>query len=112
MALVEQAVTGGLGDRVRRYVIVELAGTLRERQQQRLAPFGDRVAWADALPERLHAVVVGNEVLDAMPVQLLHWDGRQWHERGVALHEGRFTFADRPTALRPPDRMSSRTPRI
>jgi SAM-dependent MidA family methyltransferase len=47
-------------------------------------------------------VVVGNEVLDAMPVQLLHFDGERWYERGVAVDGGGFVFADRPTALRPP----------
>jgi SAM-dependent MidA family methyltransferase len=37
-----------------------------------------------------------------MPARLLAWDGQVWHERGVALHEGRFVFADRPTEARPP----------
>jgi SAM-dependent MidA family methyltransferase len=50
----------------------------------------------------MHGVVVGNEVLDAMPVQLLHFDGSRWFERGVALHEGALAWADRPPALRPP----------
>ena len=31
----------------------------------------------------MQGVVVGNEVLDAMPVKLLHFDGAQWFERGV-----------------------------
>ncbi len=65
-----------LGERVRSYRIVELSGSLRERQRERLARFGDRVHWLDALPDAMHGVVVGNEVLDAMPVQLLRWDGR------------------------------------
>jgi SAM-dependent MidA family methyltransferase len=47
-------------------------------------------------------VVLGNEVLDAMPVQLLAFDGRQWHERGVVRRAGRLAFEDRPTTLRPP----------
>ncbi|MEF7615231.1 SAM-dependent methyltransferase [Aquincola sp. MAHUQ-54] len=92
-----------LGDRVRRYTIVDLSGSLRARQQARLAPFGDRVRWVDALPPALEGVVVGNEVLDAMPVQLLHWDGTRWCERGVALDaDGALAFADRATGLRPP----------
>jgi SAM-dependent MidA family methyltransferase len=60
------------------------------------------VQWADALPERLRGVVVGNEVLDAMPVQLLARVGGVWHERGVAWQGGRLVWADRPTDLRPP----------
>jgi SAM-dependent MidA family methyltransferase len=30
--------------------IVDLSGTLRQRQRERLAPFGDRVRWLDACP--------------------------------------------------------------
>jgi SAM-dependent MidA family methyltransferase len=94
------------GARVRRYRIVDLSGALRAHQQARLAGFGDRVEWLDHLPEKVQGVVVGNEVLDAMPVQLLHFDGQRWSERGVANAgadpaEG-FVWADRPTDLRPP----------
>ena len=91
-----------LGERVRRYSIVDLSGTLRERQTERLAAWGERVRWLDALPDAIHGVVVGNEVLDAMPVQLLHFDGTAWHERGVAVHQGTLAWADRATDLRPP----------
>ena len=59
--------------------------TSRESQRARLARFGPRVQWVSALPARLDGVVVGNEVLDAMPVTLLHWDGQAWFERGVTL---------------------------
>lgn len=91
-----------LGDRVRRYTIVDVSGSLRARQQALLAPHGDRVAWADQLPGAMEGVVVGNEVLDAMPVHLLHRHAGTWHERGVAHEGGRFVWEDRPTPLRPP----------
>ena len=95
-----------LGDRVQRYTIVDLSGSLRARQQARLVAHAHKLRWVDALPEQFSGVVVGNEVLDAMPVQLLARHGGQeggvWHERGVAVHEGAFAWADRPTELRPP----------
>ncbi|WP_077038139.1 class I SAM-dependent methyltransferase [Pelomonas sp. KK5] len=91
-----------LGERIRRYVIVDLSGTLRQRQAEKLAPWRVRVEWLDELPASFEGVVVGNEVLDAMPVQLLHFDGRQWLERGVAIDGERFAWADRPTTLQPP----------
>ncbi len=96
------------GAPLRRYTIVDVSGALRERQRQRLADWAPRVAWADALPEALRGVVIGNEVLDAMPVPLLARIDGVWHERGVALAgaadeaDPHFTWADRPTALRPP----------
>lgn len=85
-----------------KYVIVDLSGALRARQQDRLREWAGRVQWVDALPHALHAVVLGNEVLDAMPVKLLARVGGQWFERGVARHEDTWVWADRPTTLRPP----------
>jgi SAM-dependent MidA family methyltransferase len=91
-----------LGAAVARYTIVELSASLRERQRERLAGFAGKVHWVDELPATLNGVLVGNEVLDAMPVQLLHFDGGAWQERGVATTEEGFAWSDRPTALRPP----------
>ena len=91
-----------LGDAVQNYTIVDLSGSLRERQRERLAAHAHKLRWVDALPETMQGVIVGNEVLDAMPVQLLHFDGRQWLERGVVLAGEALAFGDRPTALRPP----------
>ena len=118
-ALADQLL-GALGDSVRRYTIVDLSGTLRERQRERLAAHGAAVQWADALPEQMAGVIIGNEVLDAMPVQLLEFDAAQWFERGVVLDAGQqigqrvgrdtdatatgpaFAWRRQPTALRPP----------
>jgi len=91
-----------LGDRVERYTIVELSASLRERQQEALRAFGERVRWAGELPERMEGVIVGNEVLDAMPVKLLARLGGVWHERGVTVREDGLAWEDRPTDLRPP----------
>ena len=97
-----EALLDALGAAVTRYTIVDLSGSLRERQQARLARFGARVEWVDRLPEQMTGVVVGNEVLDAMPVQLLHFDGSGWSERGVSSDGEAFAWADRPTDRRPP----------
>lgn len=56
-----------------RYMIMETSADLRQRQQQRVAAeipeLADRVVWLDQLPETpFEGVVLGNEVLDAMPV--------------------------------------------
>jgi SAM-dependent MidA family methyltransferase len=93
-----------MGQRVDRYTIVDLSATLKDRQRHTLAAYADKVQWATELPPEMHGVVVGNEVLDAMPVQLLARVQGVWHERGIVQHSQapRFVWADRPTALRPP----------
>ncbi len=98
---------GTLGDQVSVYTIVDLSGSLKTVQQQTLDAYASKVRWADALPPRLSGVVVGNEVLDAMPVKLLTRINGVWHERGVALDpspdaDGGFVWRDQPTKLRPP----------
>jgi SAM-dependent MidA family methyltransferase len=109
-----------LGDRIQRYTIVELSGALRDRQHARIQRehpgFAHKVVWADALPEQFEGVLVGNEVLDAMPVALLRWDGEAWWQRGVGINEDleasmtghRFTWVDQagPPGTRPPTERS------
>ncbi|MGV0961745.1 MAG: class I SAM-dependent methyltransferase [Limnohabitans sp.] len=91
-----------LGDALGRYTIIDLSGTLRARQAATLAPHAHKVRWLDAWPEAIDGVVVGNEVLDAMPVQLLQRTRGVWHERGVVSAGDAFAWEDRPTDLRPP----------
>ncbi len=89
---------------LRRYTIVDLSGSLRQRQQVTLTKYAGIVRWASELPDLMRGVVVGNEVLDAMPVKLLVRVAGQWHERGVApdpIQPG-LIWQDRPTDLRPP----------
>ncbi len=96
-----------LGCPIKRYNIMDVSSTLKDRQQMRLAEFGDQVQWHKHWPDSLQGVVVGNEVLDAMPVKLLHRIKGVWHERGVIAaapseKPDGLAWEDRPTALRPP----------
>jgi SAM-dependent MidA family methyltransferase len=83
------------------YAILELSGELRDRQRQTLAErmpdWLERVVWLDALPEAgsLRGVVLGNEVLDALPVERFcitpHGPRRldiAWTDAGLAWREG------------------------
>ena len=97
-----------LGGPVPQYRIVDLSGSLRARQQTQLARYADQVQWVTALPESIQGVVLGHEVLDAMPVKLLTRVKGEWFERGVVQAPGvdtdgpTFAWEDRPTELRPP----------
>lgn len=84
------------------YLILEVSADLRERQRllltQRMPHLLPRIHWLDSLPEVIDGVVFGNEVLDALPVNLIHWQGGQPLERGVALGETGFCWQDRTLA--------------
>jgi SAM-dependent MidA family methyltransferase len=81
------------------YSILEVSADLRQRQQallnEKLPHLAARVHWLDALPEMLSGAVIGNEVLDALPVHLLHWTDSKVLERGVVNTENGFAWQDR-----------------
>jgi SAM-dependent MidA family methyltransferase len=89
-----------LGTQFDSYSIVDLSGELRARQRETIdaqaGALAARVRWLDALPERFEGVVIGNEVLDAMPVRLFAHKEGVWRERGVAFEDGALAFEDRP----------------
>jgi SAM-dependent MidA family methyltransferase len=90
------------GQRVDSYTIVDISGSLRERQQQTLAGYSGKVRWVDSLPQTMEGVVVGNEVLDAMPVRLLARTGGTWNDRGVVWSGEALAWGDRVTDRAPP----------
>ena len=80
------------------YYILEVSADLRERQratiQQQAPHMLARVQWLDRLPESFTGCVVGNEVLDAMPVNGVHWTQDAVFERGVAWADNAFMWRD------------------
>ncbi|MDB5810286.1 MAG: hypothetical protein JWN94_2408 [Betaproteobacteria bacterium] len=84
----------------RRYLILETSADLRERQRELLRrevpQFADCVSWLDALPAPLTALVLANEVLDAMPVHVIETGSGAIGERGVTLAGDAFQWRTRP----------------
>lgn len=81
-----------------RYLIVEVSGELRARQERTLRGF-PQVRWLDKFPPAFSGVVIGNEVLDAMPVHLVVKTEQGWKERGIGLSglsAKKFAWRDRP----------------
>ena len=79
-----------------RYFILETSADLRQRQQaflrEQLTPAAfSRVVWLDAMPQDYSGMVIGNEVLDAMPVNVVLKDGA-WMELGVGFEDSRFVW--------------------
>ncbi len=86
-----------------RYRILELSADLQQRQRallQRRAPgLVGRVEWCSRLPEPgWRGVALGNEVLDAMPVQRFRSTPGGTEEQCVVVRDGRLASAWRPAA--------------
>ncbi|MCA1977851.1 MAG: SAM-dependent methyltransferase [Thiobacillus sp.] len=85
-----------------RYAILDVSADLARRQRRTLEhavpQLADRVVWLDALPASFTGVVLGNEVLDALPVELVHWTDAGPLQRGVAVRGDALVWEDRPIA--------------
>ena len=84
-----------LGVRVEQYTILDLSGELRARQEHLLRDF-PQVVWRQQMPPAYSGLVIGNEVLDAMPVELVVKAATGWRQRGVGVTESGFCWIDRP----------------
>lgn len=81
------------------YCIMEVSAHLRHVQEETLqaalpAELMRRVVWLDTLPQHFTGMIIGNEVLDAVPVHLIHHTPQGLYERGVAFN-GDFYWQDR-----------------
>jgi SAM-dependent MidA family methyltransferase len=89
-----------------RYFILELSADLRSRQQatlQERAPrLAARVQWLDRLPERFRGVVIGNELLDALPVERFRVTAGGVRQLQVGMDGDTFAWRERDadTAIR------------
>lgn len=80
------------------YRIMEPSADLRQRQSATLTEvipaYIDNISWLDGLPAdgSFNGVIVGNEVIDAMPVKRFVLQAGQVLELGVGLCEGRLCW--------------------
>jgi len=87
------------------YCILDLSADLRERQRQTIAAAAphllSRVNWLDTLPTAFAGVVIGNELLDAMPVHIVAWRESGIAERGVGVTAaGEWAWIEKPAGGR------------
>src|SRR5471032_1852503 len=85
----------------RNYYILEVSPYLRERERDLLAlkvpHLLERVIWLNRLPTLYQGLIIGNEVLDAMPVHMVR-AASGLEEACVALKDEAFAWAYRPAA--------------
>ncbi|NMM38285.1 MAG: class I SAM-dependent methyltransferase [Glaciimonas sp.] len=88
---------GALGVLVEQYTILDLSGELQARQEHMLRDF-PQVVWRQQMPSAFSGLVIGNEVLDAMPVELVVKTELGWQQRGVGIDIGNddFCWIDHP----------------
>ena len=84
-----------------KYFILEVSDHLRQVQLETLQKklpkaIMQRVEWLNVLPSKFDGVVLGNEVLDAIPVHIVHATSQGLCERGIVVEDEKFSVYDKP----------------
>ncbi|MFW5432490.1 MAG: class I SAM-dependent methyltransferase [Methylophilaceae bacterium] len=82
------------------YFILEVSSHLRAVQHEALqsklpSALFSKLVWLNELPNNFDGLILGNEVLDAIPVYLIAKKEGALYERGVAFEDG-FIWQDQP----------------
>lgn len=83
------------------YLILEVSAGLREKQQARLKAelpehLFNKIKWLDSIPTNISGCIIANEVLDALPVHIVHQRDGQLYERGVSLSAQQLIWSEQP----------------
>lgn len=83
-----------------KYFILEVSDHLRQVQLETLQnqlsqDLVKRVEWLTELPSSFIGVIIGNEVLDAIPVHIVHVNDDSIYEQGIVIEGEGFTWQDK-----------------
>ena len=87
-----------LNDRVQHYYIIELSADLTQCQQEYIAQHAPKAAscvtWLSELPELLDGIIIGNEVLDAMPIERIRRNADGTFSHAYVMWQDKQFFLD------------------
>ena len=82
------------------YYIMDVSPELKQRQleliQKKLPQHANKVIFLDSLPDVFDGVIIGNEVLDAMPCEVVRWTEQGVEQMGVSIIDNQFAWSQRP----------------
>jgi len=86
------------------YYISEISPALKQRQRARISAYAphlvDRVQWIDDIPDSFTGVILGNELLDALPTHRVLFDATGNHqELFVTFNDNKLSWvSDKPSS--------------
>ena len=86
---------------IQHYFILEVSAYLRDVQREKLraelpAELFEKVVWLNALPKEFNGFILGNEVLDALPIHIVKRREQGFFEMGVVSDNSQFLWQEKP----------------
>lgn len=89
------SILASIPEHINHYYIIEVSPELAQRQKeyiQDICPqWTNKVIHLNTLPENFDGILIGNEVLDAMPIEMVERSENAWWQIGVSL-DGEQSF--------------------
>ena len=80
------------------YNILDLSADLITRQKERLSHRTENIRWLNELPKDFIGIILANEVIDAMPIDIVTIKNGEWHYQDVTIDSStasiQFLFCD------------------
>ena len=87
-----------LGVSIDQYDIIEISPDLADRQKTHLTHLmtslglSTKTQWHDQMPQNFTGIILANEVMDAIPCDVIIYQNGFWYYRGVTLDSGKFAW--------------------
>lgn len=88
-----------LGFSLDHYDIIEISPDLAQRQEERLQHLSKELnlstqcRWLSALPKNFKGIILANEVIDAIPCDVIIFQNGFWYWQGVSVVDGKFAWS-------------------
>jgi SAM-dependent MidA family methyltransferase len=88
-----------LGFSLDHYDIIEISPDLAQRQEEQLQHLSKKLnlstqyRWLSSLPNNFKGIILANEVIDAIPCDVIIFQNGFWYWQGVSVVDGKFAWS-------------------
>jgi SAM-dependent MidA family methyltransferase len=88
-------------ENINQYLILEISPSLRKEQYDLLrkhlpAHLFSKIQWIDEIPKKYEGIIFCNELLDALPVDLIKKEAGMYYQKGIGIENEVLIWKDKP----------------
>jgi SAM-dependent MidA family methyltransferase len=88
-------------ENINQYLILEISPSLRKEQYDLLrkhlpSHLFSKIQWIDEIPKKYEGIIFCNELLDALPVDLIKKEAGMYYQKGIGIENEVLIWKDKP----------------